>query len=176
MGLLEEPMTPPRASDSHEHSLGAMLVPTVNTQVDTPDVAEFRVTPADTSHKASGDVETLLKKPQGPTDDIVPKAICVEALLNGTVAYPPPPPRPGFRTTSVDEEEHADAGQLTSRGVPDPPLALHVAAPEELKKTAACHTTSSSSSIAEAPLDHQSGPGWLTSWTNISPKRAPLLR
>jgi hypothetical protein len=152
--LFEEPTMPLQTNDSFEHSSGALPAPTVSTQVDTPDVQEFRVTPADTSDKASADVEASLKKPKGPADNIVPRAICVEALLNGTDVHPPSAPRRGFRTISVDKEHvdtelAKDVGQLNSRGVPDPPLALPVPVPEELKGTAKCHATSSSST-AEA--------------------------
>lgn len=90
--LEDEPATPRQAIDNW----GAMLAPAVSTKVDTPDIQQFRVTPADTSDKASAYVEALLKKPHAPTDNLLPKAVCLEEeraeRVIGKIPAPADPP------------------------------------------------------------------------------------
>jgi len=138
--------------------LSLLLAPIVNVQVHAPKVAEFRDTLADDpSDKAPTDVETSSKKPRGQTDDVVPRTPYVKALHNVNIACLPSQPRPGFHTTAVDEEEHVEVGTATKAGQLSS-MAPAASAPEELKRTATCHTTSNSK--ARTLWGHNLKPGW----------------
>lgn len=124
--MSEEPERQLQAEGSFEQMIGALFSPCalnklgIPTQVDTPEVQDFRLTRAEASEKdtetGGSTLQALPETPRWMSEDKPSQAICMEAFLHGGNSDPPPPPRPGFRTTSIDSEAERAAEWAESNG------------------------------------------------------------